>query len=239
MITGAGSAVGAACARNLARRAQGGLILVDGDQQAMEATADSLRTPPERVSMLALDAADGARWLQAVEFIKAQYGRLDWAIANAPAPAHDFSADQPLVDWREAVDLNALTLTAEAAMSLMRLNTQGGAVVLTAAQAPLDGEHGLLERVAALAAEAKRHRVRVNAVVPGGDGLWRRDAPVLHEVLRESGEIGAALEALARLSAPLVRYSETKDITRLVGILLSDDSPISGATFVADSGPPL
>lgn len=232
LITGAASGLGATCARNLTRRAQGGLILVDADEDGLTATADSLRTPPERVSMLALDAADPARWAQACDFIKAQYGRLDWAIASAIG-----TSDDGLVDWGRGAALNALALTARAAMSLMRANTQGGAIVLTAPQAPLDGDDGLLSLMAALAAEAGSASIRINAITPEGDGLWRSDAPLFQDHVREAGDTGAALEAIAKLRAPLVRFAGDRDIARLVGMLLSDDSPISGATFVADSGP--
>lgn len=231
LISGAASGLGATCARNLTRRAQGGLILVDADEDGLTATADSLRTPPERVSMLALDAGDPARWAQACDFIKAQYGRLDWAIASAPASNGD------LVDWGRANALNELALTARAAMSLMRVNTQGGAIVLTAPQAPLDGDNGLLRLMAALAAEAGSASIRINAITPEGDGLWRSDAPLFQDYVREAGDTGTALEAIAKLRAPLVRFAGDRDIARLVGMLLSDDSPISGATFVADGGP--
>jgi NAD(P)-dependent dehydrogenase (short-subunit alcohol dehydrogenase family) len=233
LVTGAASGLGATCARNLTRRAQGGLILIDADEDGLAATADSLRTPPERVSMLAFDAADAQRWTQASEFIKAQYGRLDWAIASgAAANAGD------LVDWRSAADLNALALTARQAMALMRVNAQGGAIVVTTPQAPLDGDDGLLSLMAALAAEAGS-TIRVNAITPEGDGLWRSDAPLLEGAVRDAGDTAAALDHIAKLQAPLIRYAGDRDIARLVGMLLSDDSPLSGATFVADGGPPL
>lgn len=233
LITGAASGIGATCARNLTRRAQGGMILVDADEDGLTATADSLRTPPERVSMLALDAGDPARWAQASDFIKAQYGRLDWAIASAQAPGDG------LVDWRHASELNALAQTARAAMTLMRANAQGGAIVLTAPQAPLDGEDGLLNLLATLSAEAGGGGIRINAITPEGDGLWRSDAPLFQDHVRETGDTTSALEAIAKLKAPLIRYTGDRDIARLVGMLLSDDSPISGATFIADGGPPL
>jgi NAD(P)-dependent dehydrogenase (short-subunit alcohol dehydrogenase family) len=232
LITGAASGLGATCARNLTRRAQGGLILIDADEDGIAATADSLRTPPERVSMLAFDAADLQRWAQASDFIKAQYGRLDWAIASGAAVS---SGD--LVDWRRAGDLDALALTARSAMALMRANTQGGAIVLSAAQAPLDGDDGLLSLMAALASEAGAN-IRVNAVTAEGDGLWRSDAPLFEDAVRDAGETASALEAIAKLHAPLIRYAGERDMARLVGMLLSDDSPISGATFVAESTPP-
>jgi NAD(P)-dependent dehydrogenase (short-subunit alcohol dehydrogenase family) len=232
MITGAASGVGAACARNLTRRAQGGMILVDADDDALAATADSLRTPPERVSMLTLDASDPERWTQACDFINAQYGRLDWAIVSIP------STDADLVDWRRAGELGTLAHAARAAMSLMSANTQGGAIVLTTPQAPLDGDGGLLALTAELAAAAGS-RIRVNAVTPEGDGLWRSDSPLFQDYVRETGDTASALEAIAKLKAPLIRYAGDRDIARLAGMLLSDDSPISGATFVGDGGPPL
>jgi NAD(P)-dependent dehydrogenase (short-subunit alcohol dehydrogenase family) len=232
LVTGAASGLGAISARNLTRRAQGGLILIDADEDGIAATADSLRTPPERVSMLAFDATEPQRWAQASDFIRAQYGRLDWAVLTSPEVKSD------LVDWGGAGNLEALAASARFAMALMRSNTQGGAIILTTTQAPLDGDEGLLSLMTALAGEAGPS-IRVNAIAPEGDGLWRSDTPLFEDAVREAGDTTAALEGLAKARAPLIRYAGDHDIARLVGMLLSDDSPISGATFIADGGPPL
>ena len=99
LITGAASGVGAPCVREMARRSQGGLVLVDLDDASLCAVADDLEkenVAPERVSTLAFDVADEERWMQATDFIEAQYGRLDWAVLYAGMP----KTKSDLLDFR-------------------------------------------------------------------------------------------------------------------------------------------
>jgi len=233
LITGAATGVGAACARTLARQSQGGLILVDAEEAGLDATADALRTPPERVSMLAFDAADGSRWVQAIDFIKSQYGRLDWAIANAgPARA---AVTSDLVSFGGGSDLDAAALTVRSVIRLMRLNAQGGAVIITGA-AP--GECATLAELARAAAdEGRPDNVRVNAIAMAGGGEARRlGAPLFQELVTEAGDERAALEAVSQMAEPMVRYAETADFSEIITMLLSDESSLTGATFVIDGG---
>src|SRR5262249_30250909 len=118
LVAGAASAAGMTCAQHLASEATGGLLLVDGDETLLAATADKLERPPERVSMLSFDIADASRWQDAAAFIRGQYGRLDWAIAC-------ISPDQS-----SAVDPGAAIGLIKAVGPLMRQNTLGGAVTL-------------------------------------------------------------------------------------------------------------
>jgi len=118
LIAGAGSAAGVACAQRFAEDASGGLLLVDGDEALLNATADTLQRPPERVSMLAFDIADASRWQDAANFVRAQYGRLDWAIAC-------ISPEQ-----KRAVDPGAAIGLIKAVAPLMQQNAMGGAVSL-------------------------------------------------------------------------------------------------------------
>jgi NAD(P)-dependent dehydrogenase (short-subunit alcohol dehydrogenase family) len=232
LITGAASGIGSACARTLARQSQGGLILVDSDETKLDALADALRTPPERVSMLALDVGDEGRWTQAIDFIKSQYGRLDWVIANAGAAG---GAASDLVSFGGGSDLEAAALTVRSVIRLMRLNAQGGAVIVTGA---VPGECAALAELARAAGEVARpDNVRVNAIAVGGGGEARRlGAPVFQDLVGEAGDERGALELVAQMQEPLVRYAETEDIAEIITMLLSDESSLSGATFVIDGG---
>src|SRR5262249_54916014 len=102
LITGAASGIGAACAQRLAARAAGGLLLVDRDEAELEAAADALTHPPERVSTLAFDVADAGRWRQAAEFIADHYGRLDYAVVSTEVSRAGLVTDASFDDWRRA-----------------------------------------------------------------------------------------------------------------------------------------
>ena len=235
LVTGAASGFGAACASLLSRRAEGGLILVDIDEAALCKTADSLSQPPERVSTLAFDIADSKRWADAAQFIRAQYGRLDWAVVNAgAAPA----AQSDLVEWRRDAELDDAFLALRAVTPLMRANAQGGAIVVTASTAALNApKAGLTQFMRVAAQEATPGIVRVNAIAPGGvDTPQWANMPWFQDLVTEHDGEAAALDALAQNPAPLARYAAAGDVARLILLLLSDASSLTGATLVVDGG---
>lgn len=227
LVTGAGSGVAAACARTISRHAHGGLVLADHDEASLEATADALDRPPERVSTLAFDLADPDRWRQAADFIKAQYGRLDWAVIHASTPQAE---DSDLVQWGPPADLDAIALALRMVMPLMRYNSQGAAIVLivpATVRAP--------QFVRAAAKDGARDAIRVNAIATGAsDAANWRDAPLFQDLVLHRGSQHAALDAIAGFATPLVRYAGAGDIGGLGALLLSDVSPVSGATLVVD-----
>ncbi len=165
LVTGAASGIGAACARSLATYASGGLIMVDADEAALAGAADALASPPERISTLAFDAADASAWKRAQDFIRTQYGRLDWAVAGVepekrlarPAPARDAGRGQ----CDDAADEDQYARRRDR-------------LALAAHSAKVDA---LLQLVRVAAKEGAAHKVRVNAVINGAveSALWRRD----------------------------------------------------------------
>lgn len=252
LITGAASGIGAACARDLAKRSHGGLVLVDIDDAELAAVADDLEAlnlAPERVSTLAFDVADPDRWAQAADFISAQYGRLDWAIVNAGVAHSSTIEETDLVDWRRVMstNLDGAFLTLRTVMPLMRDNAQGGAIVVSASAAAIKAEPGvgaygaskagLLQLMRVAAKEGAPHNIRVNAIAPGGveTPMWSR-MPWFKDLVHEAGSERAAFDRLAKLATPLARYAEADDIARLIIMLLSDEAPITGATLVVDGG---
>ena len=249
LITGAASGIGAACASLLSRRSEGGLVLVDQDEAALAKTADALSQPPERVSTLAFDVADPDRWAQAAQFIQAQYGRLDWAIVNAGVAHASPIAETDLVDWRRVMsaNLDGAFLTLRAVMPLMRAGAQGGSIVVTSSASALKAEPGvgayaaskagLLQLMRVAAKEGAPDNIRVNAIAPGGveTPMWT-DMPWFQDLVKQKGSERGAFDEIAKLATPLARYAAADDIARLIIMLLSDQSPITGATLVVDGG---
>lgn len=237
LITGAATSIGAACARDLARKANGGLILVDLDEAALSATADGLEAAPERVSTMAFDVADPVRWAQAHDFIADQYGRLDWAVVNAGISRTSAIAD----------NLDGAFLTLRSVMPLMRANSQGGAIVVLSSASALKAEPGigahgaskagLLQLMRVAAKEGAPDRIRVNAIAPGGaeTPMWEQ-MPLFQDLVRDKGSARAAFDELAKQGASLARYCGPGDIAQLTAMLLTDSAPLTGATLVVDGG---
>jgi 2-keto-3-deoxy-L-fuconate dehydrogenase len=249
LIAGAGSGIGAGCAQDLARRSSGGLILADIDEAALGVVADDLDAAgvsPERVSTLAFDISDGARWSQAADFIQNQYGRLDWAVINTSAAHGQTVEKSDLVDWGRttSTQLEAAIQSLRTIMPVIGKNTQGGAVVVTTSAAAIKAEPlaanaapGLLQVMRAASREAAHANVRINAVAPGGADtpMWAQ-MPWFADLVRETGGELAAFDKIAQLEKPLARYAQGSDIHRLIVMLLAEETPITGATLVVDGG---
>lgn len=243
LVTGAHSQVGAAAARTIASRASGGLILADPSEQALAELADQLETrnlAPERVSTLAFDTTAPERWAQAASFITSQYGRLDWAVLNVAA---ETPTEGDLMQWPAATpaELEAAIVGLKALTPLLRANTQGGSVVITASGTSLarsgGGRPHLVQLMRAAAHERGLDRIRVNALAPGSAETPGWDAlPWFQDLVVQAGGERGAFEMLSKLDPTLARYASPADVGRLLIMLLSDQSPISGATLVVDGG---
>lgn len=226
LITGAASGLSAAAARHFARRAQGGLILVDADEAGLETAADAIENPPERVSTLAFDIGDRERWAQATDFIRGQYGRLDYAIVDASAAQSAVTVtDGDLITWTSAGHEH-IALTLRALTQLMRSNGQGGAIVVI-------GLAGAADVLRAAALDGASFNVRINAANQGVAPIWR-NAPLFQDLIRSEGDERRAFKALSALPNSLARYEG--HLFELIGQLLSDDCPATGATLVVDGG---
>jgi len=224
LVAGAASPLGGQCAQWLAAEATGGLLLVDRDDALLSSTADALARPPERVSMLSFDIADAQRWQDAAEFVRGQYGRLDWVVTCINAEEEDAASPGAAIGVIKAV------------APLMRQNTLGGAVTLMVSARAVKVE-ALLQLVGEAANAGRRDHVRVNAVLNGAiaSPLWRRD-PIFETLVGEAGGETAALAKLEALSPPLARCAQKQDLPRLARLLLGDDAGVSGVTLVADTG---
>ncbi len=249
LITGAGSGIGAGCAQDLARRSSGGLLLADIDEAALSVVADELDAAgvsPERISTLAFDVTDIARWSQAAAFIETQYGRLDWAVVNTGAASKQAPAESDLVDWGRttSAQLEATIQSLRTIMPLMAKNTSGGAIVVTTSAAAIKAEPllpnaapGLLQVMRAASREAAHSNVRINAIAPGGADtpMWN-EMPWFQDLVRERGNENGAFDGIAQLPRALARYGQGADVNRLIVMLLAEETPVTGATLVVDGG---
>jgi 2-keto-3-deoxy-L-fuconate dehydrogenase len=247
LITGAASGAGAASALALGPRAEGGLVLVDADEEQVSLTADAIANPPERVSTLAFDVAEKSRWEIASDFLRSQYGRLDWvlldATGGAPGALIDFSKKSDRRGMAGALDAALLSL--RYVLPLLAGNATGGSVVLLASAASLKAapsapgaamKAGLVQVLRVVAKEAAASSIRINAIITdaGERELWR-EAPLFQDLARHDGP-EAAFAQIGRLSPPLARFDAADGVARLTAMLLSDGCPVTGAALVVDGG---
>jgi NAD(P)-dependent dehydrogenase (short-subunit alcohol dehydrogenase family) len=178
LITGGGRGLGEAICRRLA--ADGALVIVaDIRRELAEDISRSLRDQGSSSRPLVLDVTSETQVEEAVGGVIGEHGRLDILVNNAgvdvTAPIEELSV--PEWDRIIAVNLRGPFLMSRKALTAMRRQGSGHIVnvVSTAAKrtwANASAYHaskwGLLGFSHALHVEARRHAVKVTAVIAGG-----------------------------------------------------------------------
>jgi NAD(P)-dependent dehydrogenase (short-subunit alcohol dehydrogenase family) len=198
---------------------------------------------PASVRHLELDVGAEADWARALALIESDEGALYGLVNNAAVlePAIDF-LDLDLVQWRRqlAVNLDGSFLGCRSAMRMMA-KTGGGAIVNVSSGAALLNvpeaaaycvSKAALLALTRLAAKAGcRHRVRVNAVLPGAV-----DTPMLRRNVPPGTSTATFVQALTRLH-PLGRIGLPADVAGTVAFLLDPDNDfLTGAQLSVDGG---
>ena len=233
LVTGAAQGIGRRIAEGFAT-AGASLLLLDRQEQAVEALASELRNQGREVRAQAVDLADPPASAAAL----AGLDGLDVLVHNAAYfPLTDFATITPqLLQRTLAVNLGALFWLTQAALPLFA--ARGGGCVLATSSvtgnrvaypglshyaASKAGVNGFI-RNAAL--ELAPRNIRVNGVEPG----------MIHTpAMANLGD--AALEAHIAAGIPLGRLGQPADIANAMLFLASDAATyITGQTLVVDGG---
>jgi NAD(P)-dependent dehydrogenase (short-subunit alcohol dehydrogenase family) len=129
VITGAGSGIGAACARSFAKRGAS-VVVTDIDAERAEKVAAEIgdQAVALRVDVVNIDELEAARDL-ALE----RFGRIDLVMNNVGLPIFGAVEDIPLEGWQRQVDVNILGIVRSNLVFLPHLIAQGhGWIVNTA-----------------------------------------------------------------------------------------------------------
>ena len=196
-----------------------------------------------RASYLPLDVTQEGSWEAVVGEVVASHGRLDGLvnIAGVFTPGIPF-LDMTLAQWRGhmAVNLDGSFLGCRVGMKAMA-TTGGGAIVNFSsglAHIMLSDAAGYCVSKAAvlaltrLAAKAGgKHKVRVNAVLPGAI-----DTPMLWGNLRPGQDPQELTDMLVK-QHPIGRIGQVSDVAQAVGFLCDPaNSFITGALLAVDGG---
>ena len=142
VVTGAGSGIGAATARLLAREgARVALTDIRPDDAGRE--AEAIRAEGHEAVALAHDVADEAAWERVLADVLARFGRLDILVNNAGIGRVCPPEEETLDGWRAlmAVNLDGVFLGTKHAIRAMAANrpTPGGSIVNMSSVAGLVG----------------------------------------------------------------------------------------------------
>ena len=237
LITGAGSGMGAACARLFAAD-HGGLLLFDVRPDALAAVAGGLGGSDGPVETIAGDVSVPVDARGAVDTCLARFGRLDILVNAAgtlePTRFFDVSPEQ----WMRVLEVNltGAFLISQAAARPMRdqgwgrivhfSSTAGKTVSTLGGCHYTAAKHGVLGLTRAAAKELAPFGITVNAVCPG---------LIDTEMVRASISREQRTEYAA--SFPIPRLGRPQEVADLVHFLASDAAAyVTGAALDINGG---
>jgi NAD(P)-dependent dehydrogenase (short-subunit alcohol dehydrogenase family) len=241
IVTGAGSGIGLAGARAMAR--EGAVVVIaDLSPDRSEAAAASIRAEGLRAEARPTDVSDDAALTRLIEGTIAAHGRLDILHSHAGIQVEGtLEGIEPAgmdASWR--LNVRAHFMAARLAMPKMR--EQGaGSIIVTSSNSGVfydhemiaytTSKHAVVAMVRQVAVDYGRHGVRINALCPG----WV-DTPFNEPFIRQMGG-RAAIDAYVREKIPLGRWATPEEIAEAILFLASDRSAfMTGHALVIDGG---
>lgn len=237
VVTGAGSGIGAAIARELG---EGGAIVIvaDLDLAAAQEVAGTIRGDGGRAHAVEADAADPEAAERLVALAVDTGGGLHLAVNNAGIGGPDEKiADYPLDGWKQVIDVNLNGVFYGMKHQIAAMVDGGGGAIVNMASilgsvgwanacAYVAAKHAMVGLTKTAAIEYAGQGIRVNAVGPAFI-----DTPLLSKNL-DAETLGqlAGLHPVGRLGTP-------EEVSALTCFLLSDRAGfITGSYHLVDGG---
>ena len=240
-ITGAGSGIGAAGAKELAR--QGATVVVtDRDSDAAHDVANTITKEGYVADALQLDVTNDAAIASAIAETARKHGRLDVLHSHAGIQVEGKLEQVAVADmdasW--ALNVRAHFVAAKAALAPMR-KQGGGSVIITSSNSGVQYDremiayattkHAVLAMTRQMAADYAKENIRFNSLCPGFiDTPFNRGFEV---------QMGGRekLEEYISDVIPMGRFGTVEEIADAIVFLASDQSSfMTGHALVIDGG---
>jgi len=236
IVTGAGSGLGEASAKRLAREGAK-LIVADRDQHSAERVAAEIHAGGGDATPLLVDVSAFADTRKLVDTAVATYGQLDLAFNNAgitPALIDVHEIDP--ADWLAVISINLTGIFYCMRSELSYFAERGGGTIVNMAStagvmahagraAYAASKHGIVGLTRTAAVEYATRNIRINAVAPGPI-----DAP---SAQRLPPDVRASIAAKTAMN----RTGTVEEVASVVHFLLSEEASfVTGAVYEINGG---
>ena len=240
LVTGATRGIGRAIALGFARERCRLVICARGERELRHVTEELREAGAPAVRALAVDVTHEAS-ADALIAAAEELGGLDVVVSSAGGNRHKRFEDTTDGDWRELLELNAISGLRLARAAIPSLRRRGGGAITFIASIwgrEAGGvnytlynasKSALISAAKVLATELAPERIRVNTVAPGSirfpGGGWDRR-------MREDPE---GISAFVGQNMPLDRFGTVDEVADVAAFLLSDRaSLVTGACIPID-----
>jgi NAD(P)-dependent dehydrogenase (short-subunit alcohol dehydrogenase family) len=247
IVTGAGSGIGAACARRFAAEGASVVCVSRTDENARQ-TAASISSAGGVATPFCADVCDAQALRAMAAATVAEKGRIDTVVVNAGINERASLLECTPDQWDRIirVNLTGAFLSVRAVIPGL-VEAGGGSIVLIASGAGLSGiresaaysaaKGGLVALGRALASELGGYGIRVNSIAPAT--ILTPLIEALYERRVAAGEHVSLADAVSASASmyPLRRLGRTEDCAALALFLASEESAwISGTVVPLDGG---
>ncbi|WP_430908403.1 SDR family NAD(P)-dependent oxidoreductase [Maribacter sp. 2-571] len=235
IITGAAIGIGFEIAKMLSNSGAS-LVLNDIDDKALERAIGEIRAHHGKCSSVVGDSGDLEVIQKMVRTAIADFGKLDFVIANSGITTFGDFIDYKLENFQKltSINLQGSFFLAQAATKQFIEQETGGRIIFMSSVTghrahPKLSAYGMtkaaLEMLAkSLSVELAKYKITVNAVAPGA-------------TLTERTQSDENYKAIWEEITPTGIVSTTSDIAKTILFLLADSSgQITGQTIIVDGG---
>ncbi len=239
LVTGAGSGLGEATAKDLAAHGAK-VVIADINLEAAEGVAKEIVEAGGEAAAFKMDSASREDNKNAVAFAVEKYGALHLAVNNAGIGGKQNKVgEMDLDDWDRVIAINLTGVACgnryqieqflkqddPSQTAIVNMASIHGTVAAPGNSAYTAAKHGVVGLTKNAAAEYGDKGIRVNAVGPG-----YINTPLLQNLPKEHYDALAAKHSLGRLG-------ESQEVAALVRFLLSDEASfITGSYHLVDGG---
>ncbi len=241
IVTGAGSGIGQAAARIIAR--EGALVgIADRSLSGAAETVAQITAAGGRAEALVFDLTDDAALTDGFESFIARHGRIDILHNHAGAQVGGNLEQVSIAGFDKSWALNVRAHFIGARLVMPHMRAAGKGVILNTSSSSgvlFDREmiaytttkHAVIAMTRQMAGDYARHGIRVNALCPG----WV-DTPFNAPFIAQMGGRDE-IEAYVRDRVPMGRWASVEEIAESVLFLVSDRSSyMTGQILVVDGG---